>query len=876
MSSIVFTPGGTLRFQDGAEPWQSSLFNLASQKRRAYDALEEFWRGFAVECLTSISHAANPDSPAPSEGEAVAAITPDDLSRFLDRAPFMKGGEYLNQERLSRLWQSFMGWAGEKIRLAGGIAPFLAEAAPQYNEVGRIFFHLGENRLDEKKPFAFLATFTTGLNENGRLRHTPLARALKLYSESRPDLLRLLGPVSRAAEALEWVRKLWDSGAIYKAMAWTPSQAHLFLQTARQLEQCGIGVRLPDWWKKRPRARVKATLNLREGVKLGLHSLLDCDLELALGDESLDESEIERLLESGQNGLVLIKNQWVEADNDKLAAALAHWRGVQKLAKAGELTFIQGMRLLAGIDGQDAEADQLEEMRDWSLVQAGKRLKEMVEHSRERDGEDRIPGLHAELRPYQREGARWLQFMGNLGLGACLADDMGLGKTIQVLSLLLLEKRETPALLVAPASLIANWEKESARFAPDLRVFTLHPSRLANEDMDSETVRGKLAGSDLVITTYGLCSRLKWLFEVEWSRIILDEAQNIKNRNTKQSQSIRKLRGQNRIALTGTPIENSLLDLWTLFDFINPGLLSSADQFTRLVKKLQKSETGLLPLRKLAAPYILRRMKTDKEIEASLPEKTEVRLCCNLTSRQASLYKKIVDGMARQMEKLAAADAPPKARNMLVLQNLTRLKQICNHPAQAGMVEEGEYNPASSGKFLRVGELCAEIAAKQEKVLIFTQFREIIKPLSVYLEKVFGESGLVLHGNTPMKARGSLVERFQREDGPPFFILSLKAGGSGLTLTQASHVIHFDRWWNPAVENQATDRAFRIGQKNNVLVHKCVTLGTVEEKIDDLIESKRNLASDMLDNIDSNLLAMTDAQILDLVKLDAGSLIGRD
>lgn len=781
----------------------------------------------------------------------------------------MPGGECLNEPALKKLWQALQVWTGEQVKQRGSLAAFLTEHAPQWHQVGNVFFHLGENKLDNRHPFAFMVTCATDVNAKGELKHAPLAHAIKHYANNRQALTRLMEPIARAAAQIPWLDKLCNSGAIYRPTPWTADEAYQFLLAAPALEQYGIGARLPDWWKKRARPRVLTEISTRKESQLGIKALLDFDIQLALGDEALDEATIDALLARNAKGLMLVKNQWVEVDSEKLGEALAHWQSIKAAAKRGELTFQQGMRLLAGLCPTGTGLDMEAEISQWSTLRPGKRFRELLDEARALTLPAKIPALRGQLRHYQEEGVAWLNFLTNLGLGACLADDMGLGKTVQIISLLLLAKARgaIKALLVAPASLITNWQAECAKFAPTLRVLALHPSqcKLDNHDQCS------LADYDLTITSYAMASRIPWLQEIEWSHVIADEAQNLKNGRTRQSIAVRKLKAEKRIALTGTPIENSAGDLWALFDFLNPGLLGTAKEYDKLLKELQQSPNGLAPLRKLAMPYILRRMKTDKNIIATLPDKTEMPLFCNLAETQARLYQKVVDKMSKDLEKMQERTDDKKARNLLVLQNLVLLKQICNHPAQAGLLDG--YAPEKSGKFLCLGELCSAIASRQEKVLIFTQFREIIEPLSQYLADIFGKAGLSLHGGTPVKKRQELVRQFQTEDGPPFFILSLKAGGTGLTLTNASHVIHFDRWWNPAVEDQATDRAYRIGQKQNVLVHKCVTLGTLEEKIDALIMGKRAVAEQILSGVQNNIMAMNDEQILELVRLDSRSIM---
>jgi non-specific serine/threonine protein kinase len=419
-----------------------------------------------------------------------------------------------------------------------------------------------------------------------------------------------------------------------------------------------------------------------------------------------------------------------------------------------------------------------------------------------------------------------------------------------------------------PASLIGNWRQELARFAPTLKVFFAHRSECSAEKLSeiANDPGGTLAEFDLVVTTYGLARRQAWLGQFRWSLAILDEAQAIKNAGSTQTRAIKKLTANCRLVMTGTPVENHLGDLWSLFDFCCPGLLGTAPQFKKYVKQLNQRQDAqaFAALRRLVRPYILRRLKTDPNIVPDLPEKTEMRAECGLSKKQAALYERTVDEFAARLENVEGI-----TRRGFVLAMLMHLKQICNHPAQ--YLPGAAYSPAESGKFERLRLLCEPIAERQEKALIFTQFQTLTQPLADFLAEVFGREGLVLHGGTPVKKRTDLVRAFQDEQGPPFFVISLKAGGSGLNLTAASHVIHFDRWWNPAVENQATDRAFRIGQKRNVLVHKFVCRGTVEERIDAMIQSKQAIADQVLSQDgEVNLTEMSDEELLRFVAIDIG------
>ena len=884
---IRLTPAGRLRWEPsgdeaapGAPPslqgafetdWREALFTLAAEKTPTGDMPSvRYWQQLAERHLTGLCHV-----PEDAESFEVEPLSSADCVRWILTAPPMHGGEYLCEETLQRIGEGLDVWVRETVPRPGGLAAFLRERAPKWRQVGRVCFHLAENRNDEARPFAFMATYASGFGAAGRIKHLPLRKALEQYAgaRNRAALVKLLSPVQRAAESCGWVKDLVDSGDIYRPMAWTAGQAWRLLRSAEDLEASGLSVSLPNWWRRRPRPQVSVTIGAGAPSRLDAGAMLDFDVRVALGDATLSREELDTLLD-GEDGLVLLKGQWVEVDRDRLRQAVEHWNALQRQADGGEISFVEGMRLLAGASADLRHEERAGDERHWVHVEPGDAMREILAGLRRPgalDGVEIADALHGTLRPYQHEGLGWLRFLSKLGLGACLADDMGLGKTIQVLALLLGERRDgarrprAPSLLVVPASLLGSWRDEAARFAPSLKLRFLHPAETDRQTLAdiAAAPEAHLAETDLVVTTYAMLVRQTWLAEVSWRLVVLDEAQAIRNPGTRQSRAVRQISARVRIALTGTPVENRLGDLWALFDFLNPGLLGSRRVFQSFVKSLQaREENPFAPLRQLVGPYILRRLKTDRAIIDDLPEKTETARYCYLTRTQVKLYGQVVRTMQREME--SAVDI---ARRGVVLRSLLRLKQVCNHPSQ--LLGDAEYRPADSGKFLRLAEICEELAERQEKVLVFTQFREIIDPLAEHLSAIFGQPGLVLHGATGVKERRGLVARFQSDDGPPFFILSLKAGGTGLNLTAASHVVHFDRWWNPAVENQATDRAFRIGQRRNVLVHKFMTTGTVEERIDEMITEKRKLADDILaSDAEVNLTELSDEALIDLVRLD--------
>jgi superfamily II DNA or RNA helicase len=833
-----------------------------------------YWRELGVRYVTALcalpdvgDGRTKPPMPTPADGE---------LDAMAAAVPPMIGAEYLTAAVLADLWRGMdAAFDAELADAKLSVQEFLKGRHPAWNLVGRVHFNLAENRKDEDAPFAFLATYTTRLSAAAKAQHLPLGKALQEYAgaRNRERLLSLLMPVQRAAENCPWLKAMVDAGEIFHPLRWSPQQALQFLKDVPALENAGVVVRMPASWRmNRPaRPQVKATVGGNAPSQLGTDALLDFRMEVTLDGESLSATEIRRLLAHSE-GLALIRGKWVEVDHERLSRTLEQFEAIEHRAVTDGLSFGEAMRMLAGAGIAGDEAAGQEDV-DWSQTVAGPWLAKTLAALRHPDGLSRVdPGRSfvGTLRPYQQVGVQWLYLLTQLRLGACLADDMGLGKTIQVLSLLLVLKNEArenrkPCLLVAPASLLANWAAEIARFAPSLKTVVVHPSAAPSEKLNTDGA-DNFADVDLVITSYGFLTRTPWLETTSWRFVVLDEAQGIKNPAAKQTKSVKRLKAEMRIALTGTPIENRLGDLWSIFDFINPGLLGSSTQFSTFVKRLaDRPHNPYGPLRDLVRPYILRRLKTDKSIIADLPDKTEVKTFCLLSRKQAALYQQAVAELAGHLE-----DVDGMKRRGIVLAFLMRLKQICNHPSQ--WLGDGAWAEEDSGKFARLRDIAEVVAARQEKALIFTQFKETTAPLVAFLSSVFGRPGLVLHGETQVKKRKDLVRQFQEDENVPFFVLSVKAGGTGLNLTAASHVIHFDRWWNPAVENQATDRAFRIGQSKNVLVHKFICRGTVEEKIDHMIESKKQLAGDFLSvGADMLLTELKDEELLKLVALDLGA-----
>jgi superfamily II DNA or RNA helicase len=833
-----------------------------------------YWREFGARYVTALCSL--PDLETLREKVQVPHPADEELDRMVTAAPPMIGAEYLTVTVLTALWQELD--ASVSVELSEskcGLQEFLKHRNPAWNLVGRVNFNVAENRKDPETPFAFLATYTTRLSTQTKAQHLPLGQALSEYAgaANKDRLLSLLLPVQRASQSCPWLKAMVDAGEIFHPLRWTPREVMQLLRDVPQLETAGVVVRMPAAWRgnRPPRPRVTGTVGGKAPSGLGQEALLDFRMEVTLDGESLTADEIRELL-AKSDGLALVRGRWVEVDREQMNRMIEHFSAVERTAAENGLGFRDAMRLLAGADVSGDESAAAADT-DWAQVTAGSWLAETLKGLRSPEGLAQVdPGvaLHGTLRPYQQVGLRWLYLLARLGLGACLADDMGLGKTIEVLSLLLVLQRQShdrqdpnlPSLLVAPASLLANWASEIERFAPGLKALIAHPSALPAAQLKTLAPE-RLRDADLVITSYGSLLRIPWIVDRSWRLVVLDEAQAIKNPDAKQTRIAKRLKARARLALTGTPVENRLADLWSIFDFINPGLLGSSKEFTKFAKRLAEgAHTSYGPLRELVRPYVLRRLKTDKTVIADLPDKTEIKAFCQLSRKQAALYQQAVQELAERLE-----DATGIGRKGLVLAFLMRFKQICNHPSQ--WLGDGAWSEEDSGKWARLREIAEVIAAKQEKMLVFTQFREVTAPVAAFLGSIFGKPGLILHGETEVKKRKELVRRFQEDEAERFFVLSLKAGGIGLNLTAASHVVHFDRWWNPAVENQATDRAFRIGQTRNVLVHKFVCRGTVEENIDQLIEAKRQLSKDLLKGgADLFLTELKDEELLKLVALD--------
>lgn len=649
-----------------------------------------------------------------------------------------------------------------------------------------------------------------------------------------------------------------------------PIEAYEFIRgSAWRLQDSGLGVVMPP--SLIPSGSVESRLGLKvtadvadAKARLGLQSLLKYKLELAMGDKTISKSEFNRIV-AQKTPLVQIHGEWIALQPQDIKAA----EGIFALQKQSlSLSVEDALRLTTG------DSKTIEKLPVVSFAASGV-LEDLLASLNNREKIQPIypPNtFKGELRPYQARGVGWLSFLERWGMGACLADDMGLGKTIEAIAFLLHLQAEgaleNPVLIVCPTSVLGNWERELEKFAPKLKVLVYHGDKRLKDRKFAEAISKK----DVVITSYPLVFRdLKTLQAVNWQIVMLDEAQNIKNSDAKQSQAVRQLDAKYRIALTGTPVENRLSELWSIVDFLNPNYLGNKQFFQRrFAIPIEKygDVSSLKTLRSLVQPFILRRLKTDRSIIQDLPLKQEMNVYCGLSAEQAKIYQELVDASLAEIESQEGIQ-----RRGSILTLILKLKQICNHPAQ--FLQEKSFDLAQrSGKLMRLEEMLEEIVAEGDRALIFTQFAECGKLLKPYLQERLSSEVLFLYGSTKKQQREEMVERFQHDpQAPRIFILSLKAGGTGLNLTRANHVFHFDRWWNPAVENQATDRAFRIGQKRNVQVHKFVCKGTLEEKINDIIESKKQLSEQTINAGEQWLTELDTDKLRNLLILDRSAVI---
>lgn len=752
-----------------------------------------------------------------------------DVSALVGAAPFCKGSEHVDETWCRGIWDRLLAVFREQISTYGGsVASYFAEKDGDVRVPGSLFFSLVEDP-DGAEPFAFLAS----CSPEGGGRHVPLRKGVEACGGDRTRLTRLLSDLAAVAARSDLVRGMVGSGEILDPRPMDAGEAYAFLKEVPLYEGCGVRCDVPRWWTDRHVLGITATVGGTGGEYSGLSTMLSFDPALSVDGSPLTDDEM-AALRRATDGLFRLRGGWVEVDRSRLDREMAVAERERDLTSGG-VTLRDALRL-AGSGG----------------VRYGDWMRRFLDGlSAGRSAPAPLPEtFRGRLRPYQEEGFAWLSQMRSLGLGACLADDMGLGKTVQAIALL--ESARAPgrrALLIVPTSLVGNWKREVDRFAPE---------------MWYDVVRGRddvPGDAYLTITTYTAAVRSEALRGTVWDIIVADEAQAIKNPDTLQAAAVKSLNGRFRLAMTGTPVENGPWDLWSIFDFIEPGLLGTRAEFAYRLSTVPDEEL-YAGLRKVTAPFVLRRLKTDKGVIADLPEKQEVKVYVQLTAEQAAMYRKVAEAASRDLNGATASGRPT-----LLLSSITRLKEVCDHPSI--IAGDGGFEPERSGKMETLAHLCSTIRDRGERVIVFTQYRTMAGPISDLLAEVFGARGPVLHGGVPAEERARMVEEFGDPDRyVPYMVLSLRAGGVGLNLSGANHVVHFDRWWNPAVEEQATDRAYRIGQSKDVTVYKLICSGTLEERIDAMIEEKSEMAGEAVSGEGRWISAMSDDEVRDLLRLE--------
>ena len=742
---------------------------------------------------------------------AVVSYDKIELEEILSDAPFILGGHYLNLDWALSLFDRYLSiFKSDISSYSSSVESYFSSFSSRFRLPSRIFFHLLESKRPES-PFAFMATYST-VGEDGKVHHYPLKYALKEYSASIEKLAVLISSIKKAAKNSRIISSWLNTGEIFSPIYVSKEEAYAFLMDVPLFEEAGIVTRIPGWWKKRKR-------NSRITIEIESRSS-NCSItafrpKMVWQGVEITKDQIQDIL-SRTEGLYLLKGNWIEVDKKSLELLFKEYEELENK----ELSLLSALKLSAGVEKKPFPI---------SID-----IENMIKTSIASDLPTTPPSsFTGTLRPYQTDGFRWLMGISRLSLGPLLADDMGLGKTVEILAYLEEVRsryKDAKVLLVVPASLLGNWGRECMKFTPYLDFSIRHGKDAKKKDFPF-----------LTIVTYQGAATSASIKEEKWDLVILDEAQNIKNRNTKQTKSIKALERKQSIAMTGTPIENSLMNLWSIFDFLSPGLLGDEKDFESFSSSM--AEDKMDNLKRVVTPFILRRLKTDKSIINDLPDKVENELMVSLTPEQRVLYNKVVDEYEEALKRKEETGSNPLT---LAGTTIMKLKMVANHPSQ--YLGDGEYDEKKSGKFLLLKELCSTIHENREKVLIFTQFATIIPSLLSLLSPVFEHDGDYIDGSTPPEKRTKIVDSFQKGE-IPFLVISLKAGGTGLTLTEANNVIHFDRWWNPAVEDQATDRAYRIGQKKVVTVYKFIAEDTIEERISQILKEKTELAESVLGEV---------------------------
>ena len=806
------------------------LFELAFSGIKDLSASVAFLKYISKEFINSVVN--DPGFNLRSNPEHIF-LSDQAIHNIVNNVPYATGSEYVTTSwvnqvigLLNQTYAVSCTASDEPPRL------FIAHKSNAVCIPSRIYFHLVENKQHDNFPFAFLATYTTIVND--AIVHAPLKNALSELQHNQQELQDLIWSITEIAEKSVFIRHLLDTGDIFYPIKFTNDEAYCFLKEISLYESRGVVCRIPKWYNDQNNS-IKLDIDEKKEYQIPLFnkSVINQFTPQLIYHGIPITVEEARILLSRKEGLEQLKGRWIENDHQLLTALLEEY---ESLVNDGT-TLLDVIKNRSGIGYNETKPSPVSiEFSRANFVE------EFLNRGISSVAAVPVPqSFEPILRQYQIDAYNWLYALKELGMGACLADDMGLGKTVEVLSFLERIRYEGASriLIIVPATLVDNWRHEVSKFAPDMDLFVL---RGRNEPLGSDV------NAYLTICTYQTSLKSEYICRVNWDVVILDEAQAIKNYYTAQTKKVKQLKASMRIALTGTPIENNIVELWSIFDFLNPGLLGTRQEFIALYLRLQSRPDGYKDIKALINPFVLRRLKTDKSIISDLPAKNEIDVTISLTKEQIVLYKRVVATMNAGIHKHHSR----QEERILVMTTLMKLKQVCNHPSQ--YYGDTYYDPDLSGKFTELKRICETISEKNERVLVFTQFKEIIPAIDELLEGVFCQKGFTIDGSTSMKKRDEYVQAFQSGE-VPYMVLSLKTAGVGLNLTAAQNVIHFDRWWNPAVENQATDRAYRIGQSKNVTVYRFISANTIEEVINGMLKVKQELADSIINDLDGNIIS---------------------
>jgi non-specific serine/threonine protein kinase len=870
IQSVRLIPAGALHFTGLVVDYRNTLFDLGAQNYDSEAADIRYWRNFSELFIKALCR--HPDDvgivilPYPS---------PSKLETMVQIAPPMIGGEYLSPLFLKEIWSVLAAWCASQAK--AGIGDFLKKMTPLRKRVGRIALELTENEDNPSAPFSLTANYAPSMTKKDLNNPFPLTRALKQFSDKndKEALQNIIDSMKDAKERLPWFTDLVEKGSAFGPRHLTQEQAYTILNDEPVMFECGVTCSFPERWINKKKVTASVTIGDEKTQNLNGETIYNWDVGISVDGVPQSDNDIlkiKQILDESGGSVIFFRWYWIEVDKEELYETIEKWNLAKEVSGETGITFTQALRLLSGVPILEEMKEAFPIPNQWVRFEAGNRLHEILIGLKDIQDVNPPQGLQCNLSPFQKKGLSWLNHLTDMGLGGCLADDMGVGKTMQILALLLRKKQDhedyPPSLLIVPASIIAHWKEEAEKYAPSLRLKIFHSSQSLVRTINEWRKKPDdlLQDCDLVVTSFGmLTNNLSFFKNINWQILIIDDAHAIREPGTVLTKDVKELQAKSRIALTGVPIDNIMSDLWSIFDFLIPGILGSLEEFLEVVDKLLKKDgAGFAPIRKLISPFILRRLKKEPLIARYLPEKIQSFCHCYLSADQAKLYAETTATFAEGLKDCKGPRKDYKLKEIL-LQTLPRLKRILCHPDL--VTGDMNWDCKKSGKFMRLRELCSEMAEHQEKCTIFVQFVEIIPPLFDFLTKVFGRPGICIFGEKPLDKRMQKMATFEEDNGPPFLILPLSAAVRGFRPKQPRHVIFFDRWWNPTVEDLVSNKFIRFFINRSVEFHKFSTKGTIEERVDDILRDKDNLSNYIQSANDKNELDFSKLKSNDLIQL---------